>query len=155
MDNFIIKWASNQEALKVVIGKLLRYVEVNHCSINIVDVETEEILLNIDDVISVDSISDEIHINAVSTSLFLKRVPVGLRFKLVESNSDRLRISGVMKNIKEFKFNVADVTAEEFIRYLIHNEYISNNTKYEPKSIMIRRSDEDPHTWIYREDAIR
>lgn len=156
MDNFIVKWASQLEATKLLIGRILRYEKVNDYSVDMIDVETEETLLKIDDVLSITTdIHNEVHIHSMENSVFLKRISIGSRFKLLSSSSDRVRVSGNIKNIKEFRFDISDVTAEEFMKYLIHNEHISSNTKYEPKSIMIRRSDEDPHVWIYREDLIK
>lgn len=156
MKLFVIKWSSNRNIQSLLNGRVLFYMKEGN-RIIVGDAETMETLVEWDNTdVIIEQVNSEIHIHGLYNSVFIREISTHQvsGIQLVRSTSTKLKTSSGIKNVKEFEFSKS-ISAHEFVTYLLEHNYISDNIKYEPENVMISRSRENPHIWIYREDLIR
>lgn len=147
----ILKWADTRSKQESLAGRLITWDKNGDTIYTIKDFITHETLMLLPDVINFEENADEIRFDCETGGIIL--TPINIPIKCITKNRDKINVGNGCYNTIEFMFN-KEISYMDFIVYLITTNQFPER-KYEPGSIMISRSKENPNTIVYREELIK
>lgn len=148
----ILKWADTRSKQESLCGRLVTWEKNGSSVYTIKDFISHETLMMLPDVVNFEVNEDEISFDCETGGI--KLTPINTPIKCITKNRDKINVGNGCYNTIEFMFD-KEISYMDFIVYLITIGQIPETVNYEPNSIMISRSKENPNMIVYREELIK